>query len=109
MPRCCVVATGSKQALASFCQYSPSIVFCTSLQIYPRNWPNLALHHATLAKLEMFLNHPHRALDACKAAMQILTVLQPDGSTVVSEMLRIRAEAEYEMHQQHQQSQMTDM
>lgn len=42
--------------------------------VYPHPWPALALHHATVAKLEMLLHRPGRARKAAVAALQGLRV-----------------------------------
>jgi hypothetical protein len=60
-------------------------------------WPNLGLHYALLAKLEMFLEHPAAAVQAAEAAARTLQVTHGPGSSVVQEVMRIRYEAGQEL------------
>lgn len=70
-----------------------SSTFC--LQV----WPNLGLHYATLAKLEMFLEHPAHALEAANNALECIKVTDSDSS-VIQDVLRVRYEAQAELQLQ---------
>lgn len=83
---------------------------------YPPVWPNLALHLATLAKLEALLGRPQRALVAATRALDMLRLTHAggggsgsaasggrggaaaEGGSVVDQVARVRAEAVQEMH-----------
>eukprot|EP00877_Chromochloris_zofingiensis_P003146 jgi/Chrzof1/12832/Cz07g08320.t1 len=67
--------------------------------IYPKVWPNLGLHYATLAKLEMFLEHPAHALEAANNALECIKVTDSDSS-VIQDVLRVRYEAQAELQLQ---------
>ncbi len=62
----------------------------------PQVWPNLGLHCALLAKLELLLENPREALAAADAALSILRVTHP-GTSVLEEVLRLRWEAQQEL------------
>ncbi len=62
-------------------------------------WPQVGLLHASLAKLEHFLERPAPALAAADAALRMLTLTHGDGGAAVQEMQRIRFEAEAELRQ----------
>ena len=68
----------------------------TPPQVYPPVWPNLALHYAMLAKLEMLLCRPALARVAAQGAVSGLR-LTHGGGGLVDDMLRLQQEAEQEV------------
>jgi hypothetical protein len=76
-------------------QLNPKLnVFCLAcLQV----WPNLGLHYAMLAKLQMFLEQPAAAAQAAEAAAAILRVTHGSSSPVLQEVARTRYEAGQEL------------
>jgi hypothetical protein len=60
-------------------------------------WPNLGLHYAMLAKLEMLLEQPAAAAQAAEAAAAILRITHGSGAAVLQEVARTRYEAEQEL------------
>ncbi|GIL73817.1 hypothetical protein Vretifemale_3919 [Volvox reticuliferus] len=70
-------------------------------------WPNMSLHYATLAKLEMLLGQPYRALRAASQALEGLRLTYGGTSSttggqqreggVVEQMVRTAREAEAEL------------
>jgi SET and MYND domain-containing protein len=65
--------------------------------VYPQVWPNLGLHYATLAKLEVLLEHPAAAAAAAEAAAGILRATHDGSSSVMREVLQTRYEAGQEL------------
>ncbi len=45
-------------------------------------WPNLGLHHACVAKIASLLKQDDTAMEACKAAVDIMRYTHPDSSTL---------------------------
>ena len=62
-------------------------------------WPNLGLHVAAQAKLEMLLEQPANAINSAAAAMKVLQVTHP-GAGVVQQVLHVGYEAQQELRQQ---------
>ena len=60
-------------------------------------WPNLGLHYALQAKLEMLLEQPAAAAAASEAALAILRVTHGSSSAVLHEVGRTRYEAGQEL------------
>ncbi len=87
--------------------------------VYPHPWPALALHHATVAKLEMLLHRPGRARKVAVAALQGLRVTHAGFGGVGSgggsgaagageegveeQVLRVAREAEGELRARREQ------
>jgi len=70
---------------------------CACCVAYWQVWPNLGLHYAMLAKLEMLLEQPGAAARAAEAAAAVLCVTHGGSCGVVHEACRIRYEAEQEL------------
>ena len=66
---------------------------------YPPAWPSLALHLASLAKLEHLQGEgrPGAALAAAEAALRMLSMTHGKGGPVVAEVERVRLEAAAEV------------
>lgn len=60
-------------------------------------WPNLGLHYAMVAKLEMYLEQPGAAVPAAEAAAAILQITHSRSSSVLEEVSRTHYEARQEL------------
>jgi hypothetical protein len=90
-------------ALQAARQLEPQYLLC-----YPHSagWPNLSLHYATMAKLEMLLGRPRRALRAARRALEGLSLTHGScgrggsgvsGVGVLEQVQRTALEAEMEL------------
>jgi hypothetical protein len=79
--------------MMSHCWINPVRHSLCALQV----WPNMGLHYATLAKLEMLLEQPAAAARAAEAAAAILRVTHGGGCSVLQEVARTRYEAGQEL------------
>ncbi|CAL8470855.1 g10397 [Coccomyxa elongata] len=65
--------------------------------LYPKVWPNLGLHLATLAKIAALLDHFDEAATHAEAAAAILRITHPEGQ-IVQDMLRLWHDASAELN-----------
>eukprot|EP00798_Chlamydomonas_sp_ICE-L_P020439 gene20439-27228_t len=95
------VALAAARALAPVYELAyPSALAPVYELAYPSVWPNLGLHYAALAKLEMFLEKPDRAFMAAQKAVASLSVTHGHyhgtSGGALAEVVRVVQEAQRE-------------
>lgn len=83
--------------LLSYCRCVLHVLHAGCVLLFTQVWPNLGLHYAMLAKLELLLEQPAAAARAAEAAAAILRVAHGGDAAVVHEVCRTRYEAGAEL------------